>query len=134
MQSVTSNAVAEALRSTLNELMLIRTTNYWVRYLPPSIMFEQRNVGGKNLKLEFGIYQYNNNWSVQISWGTLDAVIQQSTGRGRTSFTTYTQNSTPTRTAYDCKIYVVNITIPSGSPIIGINSTTFMLIRSFVIT
>ena len=114
--------------------MLIRTTNYWVRYLPPSIMFEQRNVGGKNLKLEFGIYQYNNNWSVQISWGTLDAVIQQSTGRGRTSFTTYTQNSTPTRTAYDCKIYVVNITIPSGSPIIGINSTTFMLIRSFVIT
>lgn len=114
--------------------MLIRTTNYWVRYLPPNIIFEQRDVGGKKLQLEFGIYQYNNNWSVQISWGTLDAVIQQSTGSGRTSFTTYTQNSTPSRTAYSCKIFVVNITIPSGSPIVGINCSTFMLIRSYVIT
>ena len=134
MHSVTSNAVAEALRSTLNELMLIRTTNYWTRYIPPNIMFEQRDVGGKNLQLEFGIYRYNNNWSVQICWGTLDAVIQQSTGNGRTGFTTYSQDSTPTSTGYNCKIFTVNMTIPSGSPIVGIRCTTDMLIRSCVIT
>ena len=69
-------------------------------------------MAGKHLDLEFGVYEYQNDFIVQVSWGSLPAVVQYSTGIGRTSYIPITNQDAPYATLTGMKIYRVSIDIP----------------------
>jgi hypothetical protein len=128
MQSVTSNAVAEKLDNYIctDHIMSLSkidlTQFHAVAYLPQNIVLELKNMAGKHLDLEFGIYQYQSEFLVQVSWGFMPAVVQQATGIGRISFLSITNQDTPYVTMTDLKIYRVSIDIPVGCDFVGIGS------------
>jgi hypothetical protein len=128
MQSVSSNAVAEKLDNYvctdhIMPLSKIDLTQFHaVAYLPQNIVLELKNMAGKHLDLEFGIYEYLNDFLVQVSWGSLPAVVHQSTGIGRTSYISISNNDTPYAIMTGMKIYTVSIDIPADCDFVGISS------------
>lgn len=134
MQSVSSDAVAKVVYNVLTEFLYLNNSPYWVRFLPPYVMFERTGIAGKHLRFEFGVYRYNSSFDIQVCWGTQDAVIQEATGVGRIGFASYNQNSSYSSIQNDCKFFVLDMTIPSSSNVLGIKSNCAMFIRNFSIT
>ena len=128
MHSVTSNAVAERLDNyvctdSLMPLSKIDLTQFHaVAYIPQNIVLELKNMAGKHLDIEFGVYEYQNDFFVQVSWGFLSAVVQYSTGIGRTNYLSITNQDTPYVIMTGMKIYRVSIDIPADCDFVGIAS------------
>ena len=128
MHSVTSNAVAKRLDNyvctdSLMPLSKMDLTQFHaVAYIPQNIVLELKNMAGKHLNLEFGVYEYLNDFIVQVSWGSLPAVVQCSTGIGRTSYISISNNDTPYAVMTGLKIYIVSIDIPVDCDFVGIVS------------
>ena len=133
MHSVTSNAVMNKILAVRDYLTVIKSADFWVAFLPSYTIIERRNIGGKRLLLEFGVYQYNTDFYIQISWGTTDAILQQSTGVGRTNFITYDASSAYVDIQEGCKHYYLSLDIPEGSPIVGIQSNADVFFRNLSI-
>lgn len=124
MKAVTSNAVAEKMFHVMDWLIPIRSTSYWVAYLPKFVMFERRGVAGKTIEMEFGVYRYTTDFYIQISYGSADAILQQALGEGRTGFISIQPSTQYDDIKYECKTYILTIQIPANDSILGIRSDT----------
>lgn len=134
MQSVTSNAVAKRLENYLctDRLMNLSKVDLAqfnaVAYIPINTILELKNMAGKRLVLEFGVYQYQASFDVQISWGTMPAVVQQATGVGRTSYVNINQVSSYAYIYTGLKFYNVTLDIPAGCDFVGIGSSAILFV------
>ena len=129
MHAVTSNAVAKEIQDVMHSNIYIpNPTFYGISYVIPAFMVQSISkvdgvsIEGKTLQISFRMYKYNTVFSVQLSYGTTDGVIQQMSGTGRTWFVEIDKNDTDYFESNEWKVFNKSVTIPQGNPIFGIGT------------
>ena len=90
-------------------------------------------VEGKTLQISFRLYKYVKSFSVQLSYGTTDAVIQQMSGVGRIWFVEIDQNDTDYFEDDSWKVFNKSVTIPQGNTVFGVGTNIDIGIQSITI-
>ena len=129
MHAVTSNAVAKEIQDVMhNNIYIPNPTFNGISYVILKDMVQSISkvdgvsIEGKTLQVSFKLYKYVNSFSVQLSYGITDGVIQQMSGEGRNWFVEINQNDTDYSISGAWKVFNRYVTIPYGSPIFGVGA------------
>ena len=137
MHAVTSNAVAKEIQDVMHSNIYIPNPTYnGISYIIHKDMVQSISkvdgvsIEGKTLQISFRLYQHATGFTVQLSYGTTDAVIQQMSGVGRTWFAEINKNDTDYSTSGEWKVFNRAVAIPQGQPIFGVGTNVPICIDS----